>query len=551
MSKPLPIYSHHIFIFPFKWDILNTAKDFSERINLGLLEKQIGRQPALTVSNTSLRWERYQFDWNRDYNEAIYFHPHVRDVLFDKGQDNCTTVLQYHIPAKGKSLDYRIHLQVKDGMPPLAYTLEIEEITLNFYDSGIGFFAFHLNNYAHRNPTAVLKINDFGRRIYPQFLGADNDDRLTGPKGAFLADQIEILKDSISIVADDFRSIPARVKSKKPLQEDFLMPAHIKSLLPKTIRLAHNINMSPLLDDRMHVICWIGDKDWLDSLAKPDNNPTAAFRWYSLIFVDGDVKSGMSNSVQALEYNWKHTYKRWAEDGLYYGISRYSFVILANGDDWFHRNVVLTHMQTMYFQIVLLSLLQRGSIVRFSEEITRLSQQMASSTQLKHSTQAVKSLYSKYLEFVNKIYFREVTPQEQGIELYQMVQQNMEVERDVKALQSEIQDFFNLLDLKATEQQSDALNTLTIVGTGLLIPSIILAYYGVSAYPEISNKDDFTYLWTPFITALGMFIGLISAWVWVRGRGQPAFVRWITGIVIFFFIALLFWMVVKVPSEFK
>jgi Mg2+ and Co2+ transporter CorA len=197
---------------------------------------------------------------------------------------------------------------------------------------------------------------------------------------------------------------------------------------------------------------------------------------------------------------------------------------------------------------VLLSLLQRGSIVRFSEEITRLTQSVTSGAALRRSSEGVKSLYAKYLEFVNKIYFREVTPQEQGIELYKMVQENMEIERDVKALQSEIHDFFHLLDLKANEQQVEAFNTLTIIGSGLLIPSLILAYYGISEFPELQNKADFAYHWTPAITLTGMLAGLFGSWAWIQCRGQKPEIRRLAGLVLVAVLVFVFWIVIKSPQ---
>lgn len=542
MPETSSLYSHHIFIFPFKWDLNDGGPDFSDRTDLQRLENRIGKNPAVPIPSSGLKWKRHHFDWSTDYSEAIYFHAHVRDVLFDNEDDGKSSVLQYHISVKEKLLYYDIHLKKNPG----PYRLRIDEITLNYYDTGIGFFAFHLNNFSHRKPKNILEINDFGRRIYPQFLGKD-DDRLSAPKGAFLADRIEIVDNLKVLTGDDFTSIPAGLGKKSQSADELLLPDYIKLLLPKTARPSASLRMNPLLDDRMHVICWVGDKSWLEDLSKSDWDSNLAFHWYSYIFVDDHPKSGMHNTHKLKEYIQNHTYQRWTDDGLYYGISRYSFVILANGDDWFHSNIVLKHLQTMYFQLVLLSLLQRGSIVRFSEEITRLSRELSSGKQLKRSTQAVQSLYARYLEFVNKIYFREVTPQEQGIELYQMIQKNMEIERDVKSLQTEIHDFFNLLELRATEQQSDAMNTLTVIGSGLLVPSLILAYYGVSAFPEICDKIGFSYVWTPRIAVAGMILGLLSAWIWVRVRGHSITNRWIAALVILFVFIALFWAVVYGP----
>ena len=132
------LYSHHIFIFPFKWDYGSTDNGFKERTNLKKIEGLLKTSAQINSKNINLKWERFKFNWNKGYNESIYFHPYVRDILFDDGKHD--TVLQYHIKRDG----YSYEIKLLNGV---TYELELEELTLNFYETGIGFFAFHLNNY--------------------------------------------------------------------------------------------------------------------------------------------------------------------------------------------------------------------------------------------------------------------------------------------------------------------------------------------------------------------------------------------------------------------
>jgi len=512
MEESSILHSHHIFIFPFKWEMAPPKEDFAERTSLQKLYSLLGDHPASDLNLPDTCWKRNRFSWKRDYNEAIYFHPHVRDVLFDTSRKNAGTVLQYHIDAKGKQFQYRIHLLPQKGDTEV-FDLEVEEVTLNYYDTGIGFLAFHLNNYGHDSPQDILKINDFGRRIFPQFLGKGEDNlQLRAPKGAFLADRIELLHAGKPIASDDFEPVLNWINQHpKPLKADGLVPDFILRLLPSLMGKA--VRFEPLLDDRMYVICWVGHKKWLDD-ATHHKSQRAALQWYSLIFVDG-AAPGIANYAKVEELNRTHTYQRWVDNHLLYGVSRYSFVVLTDGE-WFNRNIVLGHVQSMYFQLALLCLLQRGSVVRFSEEIARLSGQVASGERVERHSKAVQSVYAKYLQFVNKIYFREVTPQEQGIDLYKMVQEKMEIERDVKALQGEIQDFFNLLNLQSGERQAEAINTLTVVGSGLLAPTLILAYYGISAFSNaVTCKEAFT-AWAAWMAVLGSISGMLAAYAWVK-----------------------------------
>jgi hypothetical protein len=145
MADTPSLYSHHIFIFPFRWDFApcDTAKAcFSERTNLEKVLKEMKDSPETRSTKINLTWGRFRFDWTRDFNKAIYFHSFARDALFDNGQPKPGLGLQYSIPGyeeiktknettgkeaterKSKNLEYRISLN--DANTCSVYQLEIE-----------------------------------------------------------------------------------------------------------------------------------------------------------------------------------------------------------------------------------------------------------------------------------------------------------------------------------------------------------------------------------------------------------------------------------------
>ena len=48
-----------------------------------------------------------------------------------------------------------------------------------------------------------------------------------------------------------------------------------------------------------------------------------------------------------------------------------------------------------------------------------------------------------YLVFINRIFFKEVTAQDQGIEIYDMIQKNMRINEDVFAIDKQIEELHN------------------------------------------------------------------------------------------------------------
>ncbi len=171
--------------------------------------------------------------------------------------------------------------------------------------------------------------------------------------------------------------------------------------------------------------------------------------WYKYIFIDGmyvtcPSKEMMSNLLK------KATYDRWIynlnpesvnkPDCQLFGLSRYSFVALVN-DGWFTKNIISTHFQNIYFELTLLCLLQRTYIINFQNEVSRIAKLLEENqSNLRQIKQDISKMYLLYIKYTNRIYFREVTPQEQGIELYDLLQQQMHIKEDLELLGKEIQE---------------------------------------------------------------------------------------------------------------
>lgn len=133
----------------------------------------------------------------------------------------------------------------------------------------------------------------------------------------------------------------------------------------------------------------------------------------------------------------------------------------------------------MYYKTALLALMQRACLMRFSQEVTAISQLPKRDRRI---AARVSSLYKQYLRFVNKIYFREVTAQEQGIEHYDILQNQMRLDKHVKDLELEIQELHQYVSMLEEEQRNDKLDILTYIGAFFVVPSFIATYFGINDY---------------------------------------------------------------------
>jgi hypothetical protein len=493
-------YSRHIFLFPFKWDITNgkpaQSIPLEERIDMGKMQE--------IMSNCEKHWTCEDFDIKTNYNQASYFYQFVHPALFHVKETDFTTVLNYtYSPKEGKFI-------IKIENRPSEYTLHIEAIKLSFYRTGVGVLSFHLSNHEHGETADILYINEYGRRIYPQFL---ENDGVKNTKKAFLADEVtlELGEDEKTIIKETFKNFD----SDKTPPQNFL-PEHILGLLGSSFYTDNTANtatvlISPIVDDRMFVVsCYLNDVV-SNSLKKrkhgfkkgkhgsDEYNYLTNDFWYKYLFIDKDKPSCRNEALkkQLLE---RHSYSRWVEDNQLFGICRYTFVCLTNKEhDWLYGQ-----MSGNYFLATQLVLMQRASILRFSDEITHISHLEKN----KDLSKRIGELHKHYIQFINKLYFREVTAQEQGIELYEMLQTNAKIDRDISTLDQELQELHDYAVLIEEQARNDRLELLTIIGALFLAPSFLTGFFGMNLFGEgLSIKNEPIYCFVVvFFTLLALAV---------------------------------------------
>ena len=511
-------YSFHCFLFPFQWkkridqgDSLFPVDDFAK---------------LLQVDN---RWERsvLEFEDHIDYNEFAYFHPFAQDALYDYGLDD--TAIQYYQfkgIERGKS-KYKITLSaIKGERVKCKYILDIQTISLNLYPTGIGILSFHLSNYDYAESKDILLINDYGRRTYPVFLGDGGD--VKPAMNTFLAESIQLigLKDDIkgTKYLEQFVESYTEFDTRKKYPKQFiLLPKFISALYPKELH--DTFQMASVTDDRMFVLCWYGNNQIVSALngvpqAAETNESgqlihTAKEKydfidgdrsdfWYKFLFVDSPTANGVANKVFKENLLERHTYTRWVEYGTLLGVSRYSFVMLTNDYPTlksFNADFLPSHMKSMYLKIAELCILQRASILNFSQYLTQIKK-------LNKDAKKAKQLYDAYLTFISKLHFREVTTQEQGIELYNMLYDCMQIGTEAKMLEKEIANLFQYLTFEEEYKRSEQLRQLTIVGASFVIPTIMTGYLGMNIFDtEMQPFNNFFYfLFLLFLIAIPILI---------------------------------------------
>jgi hypothetical protein len=460
---PETMHSYHIFLLPFKWDA-EKGQDWEESLKSLLGEKWKPDRFSLTEKGD---------DWytaEKRFNEYVYFHDFCREILYDFDQDfrkpaNGTAFMRHYETAETPEF-FEIRT-AKDG----TFRLKVNSILANFYWMGVGVLSLHLENHNHPSAEEVLKINEYGRRIYPPFLP------LAASQGDLLAREIGFPGGPM----EDFQAFQG---------EPFSFEDHDKAPLPKYLSALFPQGMAskitPLSDDRMFVQCIYQNGEEAEKAKLLIGEGREADRIKDDFigkFIHVDGSSLNCNDPKTFDKTLKdQLYTRWSQEGTVFGISRYSFVCLLKPES---PDFIWAHFRTMYYKLVELSLVQRASVLVFQEKVSRVSGAEPGTV-----SQEVRDLYNDYLRFVNKVYFLEVTAQEQGIELYDLLQNRMRIGNQVENLQNEMRELHEYASMVSEERRNDRLDLLTRIGAAFIAPSFMVGFLGMNMFEAKSAAQD-------------------------------------------------------------
>lgn len=472
--------SYHNFTFPFQWRIKGFKnKIFSEQINLN----------NISYAQDS-NWERNPGPANEKeadalYNERNYFYEFVHDALYDNGTSNSLIRHFERKETKHGEVTYVVDCGEKK------YDLKVHAINLNLYSTGVGVLSFYLYNDKYPDPEDVMKINQTGRRVFPPFI-ASVDCR------GIIANSIEVkgLKGRKGGYKEDFKSYKNE-KSNQPA-------SFIKDMINEV---AKNIMIKPVIDDRMFVQCWYKNDEWTRQFVERYDEFLNNTHWYEFVFVDDYGGVTCLNDEMQHQLIKKATYERWQKQYSLYGISRYSMMYLTNFMTEKEVPYVLQYFETMYARMVELVLVQKASVLRFSEEVTNLSNM----DYKRGFSRKVSSLYKEYIRFVNQIHFREISPQDQGIEMYQKLYDTMNLEKHVEKLDAEIGELYNYVSLKEDRKSNNTIFALTTLATIAVPMTVIAGIFGMNNYAL--SQTDMLYNSGRFqlsIVLLGGLLGMIA-----------------------------------------
>lgn len=471
--------SYHTFIFPFLWAI---GKD-GTTVDIKDFTKCLPKA-----------WERDKFSEIQNipefYAQFRYFNPAARSAIYDHGDDVNGIVRNYRFShIKYGTSKFKIKNTVthygplgKKTYENAEYELYINAFRLKLYNTGIGLLVYELENHTYDDLTAINRINDWGRRLYMPFVN-DGTCPLCAETVTITLDETTAWNSVISGAQYDADKIDLPFFVTNLLTSDnYSITTNIEKANCKTV-----FYIEPVIGDRMFVACIYQNQKWVpllkewkdgdvyayqhDALHKAsDAADNLAKQLYELIFVDGNGTSCL-NRQMLRDLLDDHIYARWLEYGTITGITEYSMITATTVLE--EPAYTATPFLTEYIEMIFLAIAQRASLLVFERLISDSAQ----------GKQKIIDVQQKYIQFQSQLLLQEITPEQQGIELYDELLESLFIEKESAQIENQIAALFDRKNYENDKNESWILFILAILGvaeaveiiTDWLVPQLCIS----------------------------------------------------------------------------
>lgn len=533
------IFSAYLF-FPFAFD--------NSKIEAKKLANNLQRDP---LKNWKIK--DYQITKGKDYNEYLYFYRYTRDILFSTSKINPKDF--YFLQWQPEQLFLKIDF--KNNGQDESLKIQVEDIYLHLYEFGVGILIFELvDKNPQKNLQEYIRILNLARRLYPSFLDRDFDFEQPDPQKIAAVNSAECpakmqlienhtgilvehnyLEDNRWLVSDQPRQIPTLTKLVTFFLNTTGNGLHFEY---------ENEDYWSIVDDRMFVHSFyrlpleanIENQVFVKSLRKYFNlyeeekqhfNEKALDIWYQLIFIDVWSPT-CPNIILKKNLLERATYRRWIRPlddkypSTFYGFSRFNSVMVTtvekNKDAKSEKDfslILQSHFHSMYYQIAVLLFFYRGALLAFSRrsaKIVKLFQKGIS----KKGKKLLERLQKEFLLFRNRFWFKEVTAQDQGIEMFQQWAEQMNIFELMDDVKTEIRELYEYVEYVNEQKENQLLKWITLIGAILLPITVVTGFLGMNLFdpnkPPIIHLWDFARGWLWFWIPLSILY-LIMAFVFI------------------------------------
>jgi hypothetical protein len=384
------------------------------------------------------------------YQEFVYFHPFIQELLYEPRRDRHAMVLLVRDDVRHLAIELRSRQRLR---------FQVECVQFYLFTTDVGILAVHLT---HRDETslhtAMDALNEM-RRVYPPYWKSG------GPAGdaPISAQWLDAAEQPLGVAGQYDSAAPycrEVAECRRPPAA-----AHWRSLMdpvrpwdappPGSRRefMEGGLFYRQIADERMPV----------QALLAADRSSTISDAEYMrLTFVDAGASDWASAKEFLMVQKGDHWYDRFWHNGTRFLVTGYSFIAVT-GDAGFARDHLRNHMRHHYFKLFLLAQMQKASLLvaweRLSELMRDYAAESASDASREEFHRRHRWLAADLANYLAVFEFSEVTNQLQGRELFEMIRRNLgsrelydEISKQIQFALDEERTHFN--ERITTNQQS-------------------------------------------------------------------------------------------------
>jgi hypothetical protein len=414
------------------------------------------------------------------YAELVYFHPFVQRFLYGKESP-------LRLYRRDDIQRARVELKGHDGT-----VLDLAVARVHFYLFEYGAALLAVEVHAENLPLKQVEdLLDQFRRAYPPYW--ESRDNLAGhcPK------QVEWLSNGVTLATSDYAE---RQVFEKFVEEHKLPPVarHWQTLLDPlkpctSTPTDEDFVFRQIEDERMPFMAYL-------SLDDPAILTRGDF--VRLCFADGFDKSTRlpyaSDFLKGFERDYAYDRfwdpeKHYAEEApaddpernswmtTRYLCCGYGFVMIGQDEPYFYAdacNGALSHFRRHYFQMGLIAHFHRAMLLMLSDDLSEAVAHSRDDRKRFHNE--VNNILERLLGFTQRYWFREVTNQMQGQELFDRWSRHLDTRGLFDQVKQEAQDAKNFLDMREQQSQTETTVRLTVVATVGLAAGLVGTYLTIS-----------------------------------------------------------------------
>jgi hypothetical protein len=508
-SKDVIFYST-FFYFPFKLTNNKHIKKLSDPINgLGTWKEEHYPLwhgcPDEKECFSSSKWKESGGYHNQ---ELLYFHKYLRQLVFNPVASlNDTFINYYRLKHNENEVFHEANAKnrvIQIESPKRESHFYLDDAALYFFENNsIGILSLGVKSDGCTLQEA-LEFNQLFRILY-----ISDTDQLTDLYKE--NNPITRIYESISIQNTPLKNTFTH-NDHFVIDEGSCLPKNINAIVGSLLPFNYLEEYRPLLDDRMvlHTLFCLNNDLKSNYYDYPERSKKEAYRqlFSRILFVD-DYNGYMGGYYYDSDFMRrqmrKHLYTRWEHYGTLHGFCRYTDATTLFG----RYDLLENNFRTVYYMMSIIALYYRCALIDFADRSSLVTTELVKDWKDKKGS--ARKLRKDFLTFSNVWYFRELTNQDQGIEMFDMQRQAYELDELYEGVKEEIERLNAFVELEQDKKETKAINKLTEAGLPIAFLGVITGFFGMNfkGYFEESCLHENVF----WFAAIFLFFALIYIFI--------------------------------------